>query len=803
MKYYLTTFFTLILAFNTLYGQNDLRYAGRMMDEFKYDKAINKYESILKKSDSKEALLNLAECYRRVNDWKNAEKWYAKIVNSGNTTPDYIWTYVQLLQMNGKSTLAEEWSKKLLVDGFVHHENLFNGIQKTATNELQSANYYKIEPFAHNSPLDDFRPIKASNGIIFHTLKNDRTNAEHLHEGVFMPSWNTSYTSVSVFEKPLYSKLESYTIKPNRLHERGDLTFSSNDVITYFTECYTENKKDSKPFPVYQLHQSLTNENGENAVLLPFNSMDYSIIHPFMSGDTLYFASDKPGGFGGMDLYFIIFKNENWSEPQNLGKAINTPKDEIFPFFNKKTNQFYFTSNGHAGLGGLDIYYALPFDMDYKDNIPVNLGAPINSQYDDHGFIFYEKKHGYFASNRPNGKGGTDIYGFSKIKKEALPQPKKDKTKVIANAPKATIIWISPKEDYSLIGKNHFDKKLKIELAANSNTDFFCTDIKVFINEEEYKHGKSGGCGDNTAKSKRVKNGYLLNFEQIIELKTKGNFEIVVKLYKFGEAIGESRTLKVSYEPQKINMHILSIGTSNKNLKYAADDAKDIVKAFKTQENILYNKVYSRLQLGDDANLIPIGIGLSSLQHSFKKEQITSRDIVLVFISSHGYVSEKGDFYIQPNDFNKTQLKYSALPFDDIRRTLDSIKCKKILIMDACHSGSELGSSDKDEDENIEAAKVLYELLKPRDNWVIMSSSSIEKSWESSLWQNGAFTEALLEGLTGLADVNKNGYISIGEWFDYAAKRANELSLEIIGTPQMPQISLKDKEYRKLNIFKY
>jgi tetratricopeptide (TPR) repeat protein len=803
MKYYLTTFLTLILIFNTSFAQNDLRYAQRMMDEFKYDKAISKYESILKKSDSKESLLNLAECYRRVNDWKNAEKWYAKIVNSTNTSPDYIWTYVQLLQMNGKSKKANEWSKKLLADGFVHHENLFNATQEATINQLKSTNYYTILSFPHNSVLDDFRPIKANNGIIFHTLENDKINAEHLHESVFIPSWKCSYTSIRVSERPLYTRLEPYEMKPNRLHERGDLTFSSDDVMTYFTECYIENKKKNKPFPVFNLYQSLTNKNGKNAIRLPFNSNDYSIIHPFMSGDTLYFASDKPGGFGGMDLYFIIFKNERWSKPQNLGKAINTPKDEIFPFFNKKTNQLYFTSNGHAGLGGLDIYYALPFDNDYKNNIPVNLGVPINSRYDDHGFIFYKKKHGYFASNRPSGKGGTDIYGFLKIKKEALPQPKKDKTLVSNNEHIGTMTWISHQDDYSIQAKSHFDEKLKIELVASSNSDFFCTDIKLFINGEEYKSGKAGDCGDFTDKSKKINNTYTLNYEQEVTLSKQGNYKIVAQLYKFGETIAESRVLNISYKPQKINMHILSIGTSNKSLKYAENDAKDIVNAFETQENVLYNKVYHRLQLGEDTEALAISKGLNSLKNSYAKGQIASRDIVLVFISSHGYASENGTFYIQPNNFDKTELEYSAIPFNLIIDRLDSIKCAKILILDACHSGIEVGSLDKGDDENTEAARVLFNLLQDRDAWVIMSSSSKEKSWESEKWQNGAFTEALLEGLKGKADANRNGYISIGEWFYYAKKRARELSGTVSKIPQQPKIGVKDKKIRTLEIFKY
>lgn len=145
---------------------------------------------------------------------------------------------------------------------------------------------------------------------------------------------------------------------------------------------------------------------------LPFNTNEFDDCHPALSfdGDKLYFASNRPGGYGGMDLYVSYRVGDTWSEPANLGAEVNTKGNDLFPFVHAD-NILYFASNGHGGEGGLDLYFSIPDGAAWTK--PKNLGKPFNSGGDDFGLIVDQDKiNGYFASNGQSGKGGDDISSF-------------------------------------------------------------------------------------------------------------------------------------------------------------------------------------------------------------------------------------------------------------------------------------------------------------------------------------------------------------------------------------------------------
>jgi outer membrane protein OmpA-like peptidoglycan-associated protein len=203
----------------------------------------------------------------------------------------------------------------------------------------------------------------------------------------------------------------------NTKYHEGPATFTVDGNHIIFTRnnfLNSKYKQSSDKINKLKLYTAdLEGNEWHNVRELPFNSDEYSTGHPSLTKDNshLYFASDRPGGFGGTDIYVAKFENGTWSEPVNLGPEVNTPGNELFPFVDE-FGYLYYSSDGKGGLGGLDIFYAkmnTPVDA-YKS---VNIGAPINSNKDDFGIMTDgERREGYFSSNRRKGGNDDDLYRF-------------------------------------------------------------------------------------------------------------------------------------------------------------------------------------------------------------------------------------------------------------------------------------------------------------------------------------------------------------------------------------------------------
>lgn len=200
-------------------------------------------------------------------------------------------------------------------------------------------------------------------------------------------------------------------------YNEGPVTFDRTAETMFFSRNIIKKglqKRDKKGVNRMAIYTSnLVNGAWSKPTELPFNTTaQWDDVHPCLSidGDKLYFASNRPGGFGGMDLYVAMKNGDSWAEPINLGATINTAKNEVFPFIHAD-NTLYFGSTGHKGLGGIDLFFAQTEDAGWT--APVNLGAPFNSAGDDFGLIVdLDKINGYFSSNGFDGKGADDIYSF-------------------------------------------------------------------------------------------------------------------------------------------------------------------------------------------------------------------------------------------------------------------------------------------------------------------------------------------------------------------------------------------------------
>lgn len=412
MKKYILFFIAYL--FLTSHVDAQLRAGNKRYDRMAYATAIKKYERVVKKNDSSvEGWNKLGDCYRFIGDYSNAERAYAKIIN-GPVQPEVYLYYAEALMQNEKYTEAKVWLEKYntVMPSDVRGANLLSGIHQMS-NYKSMEGIYKVTKTNVNSNESDIAPIIYNGGIVF------ASNRPVL-------SWvkkNHSWTGKSFYrlyhakgEDALFMAAEEFAPELRVKFHNGPVTFSKVGTTMYFTKNNIEDgkiRKDIKSVTRLKIFSS-NYSNGEWGIEIPFpyNSDDYSCAHPSLSvdGSTLYFASDMPGGKGGMDIWKCEWNGSSWDKPINLGDKVNTKGNEVFPYISSD-NSLYFSSDGLLGIGGLDLYYI----EKSKDGHPQNLGIPMNSAGDDFGICLGSSNdNGYFTSNRKSPFENDDIYYFSK-----------------------------------------------------------------------------------------------------------------------------------------------------------------------------------------------------------------------------------------------------------------------------------------------------------------------------------------------------------------------------------------------------
>lgn len=397
----------------------DVMRAGKLFDGFEYVEAAKIYERLVARDSTfSYAKLQLAESYRLMNQPEKSAPLYAQVVNDSVSAPIHKLYYAQALMSNGEYERARNWLERYKVQSgdSLRADQLISGIDNFEAFYLDSSRY-KIDTAAFNSEGSDFSPAYYRNGVVFSSNRErfrivkrrhgwDDTNFIQIYQ---YQQVNDSTTNVKLFSDLINS----------RYHE-GPLTFYDNYEKVIFTRNNYNGGKVKKAtdetihLQLYLSERGNVRSRWSKPQAFPYNNDEYSVGHPAMATDetTLYFASDMPGGYGGVDLYVSRFINDQWTEPENLGQRINTSGDELFPFI--ADSVLYFSSNGHYGVGGLDLYQVVLTD---SSSIVQNLGFPMNSNKDDFGLILNENgKNGYFTSNRAGGKGSDDIYQFSIVK---------------------------------------------------------------------------------------------------------------------------------------------------------------------------------------------------------------------------------------------------------------------------------------------------------------------------------------------------------------------------------------------------
>jgi len=397
--------------------------ADRFFEKGDYINAAIQYEEELNQEGySKPILEKISVAYYNTFQFKQAYR-YLKILISGkfyqsDKTYDNSYNFLmyQVLSSLGKyeksidyletykKNEGDTWFKKL------------DAISTIETFKLKDDDY-TIKPLEFNSKASEFGAVKLDSTIYFATDRVSNGMLDKKYKWTHRPfldlykvKVDTTNTVVSEIEK-IGGEINS------KLHE-GNFCFSADGNTIYFSRSNSEKGKkkyDSLRNNVVHLYKS-TKVDGvwDKPEKLPFSDMPYSLEHPSLNkeGTKLYFSSNMPGGYGDFDIYSVVVNEDGtFGKPMNLGYIVNTENREQFPFISDKGNVF-FSSNGHLGLGMMDIFVSE--NKNGKFTEPINLGAPINSAHDDFSLSYYSETDGFFASNRKN-KTDDDLYSFSQI----------------------------------------------------------------------------------------------------------------------------------------------------------------------------------------------------------------------------------------------------------------------------------------------------------------------------------------------------------------------------------------------------
>ena len=423
--------FTLItLTFLSIVSINaqdkSTRKADKQFSRFEFVKAADSYEKLVNNGKSSDYVVSqLAECYYNIYNTVEAEKWYATLVDETKDT-NIIYKYSQMLKANGKYEQSNKWMAKFAE---------LRPADNKATAYMEDPNYlpkiiskgkrFNVQNLDINSEYSDFGGSLNNNKLYITSSRNTvglfdlgRWLTQRISYG-----WNNEpyldIYSFDISESGSYINEDYLNSNVNTKYHEGLASFDNEGNMYLSRESFYENQYVKDPnsnniislLGIYKI-----SENDNNAVALNINSSEYSVKNPSISADgkTLYFASDKPGGFGNFDIYRgDIDTNGDVKNVENLGQKINTEGQEMFPFIGNENN-LYFSSDSQLGLGGLDVFFTK--EVDGKWASARNVGIPVNSNADDFAFSINESNgEGFVSSNRSGGKGSDDIYSIKRL----------------------------------------------------------------------------------------------------------------------------------------------------------------------------------------------------------------------------------------------------------------------------------------------------------------------------------------------------------------------------------------------------
>ncbi|MEK7719865.1 MAG: OmpA family protein [Bacteroidota bacterium] len=394
------------------------RLAATTFDNGEYFKSIAAYRKIYTKTKGREnkaaIQLKIAEAFYKIGQYRQAESYFKSAIFKDPSDATILLRYAEVLRSNGKYDEAIKNYQKFL-QYLPKDERALNGIISCNTSKdlMSKQTQYKIENLKEiNSRFSDYGavyPGLIETELVFYSARDDATGKK---KNPVTGEFNADiYRAVYNAEQKKWDlpKRIDESMMINTVDDEGAPAFDKSGNTIYFTRSITEKGEDAK---VGIFESTLVSGSWSRPVKLAIGSDSLLAAHPSVSrdGTKIYFVSNRPGGFGGNDIWIAEKVGESkWGEARNLGPKINTAGNEMFPFI-RDNGELYFSSDSHVGLGGLDIFKATPLE---KDGWKVgNMGVPINSTGDDFAISFYPgEEKGLFTSYR-EGSRGDDIYSF-------------------------------------------------------------------------------------------------------------------------------------------------------------------------------------------------------------------------------------------------------------------------------------------------------------------------------------------------------------------------------------------------------
>lgn len=402
-------------------GKAQEKKADKMFDNYAYIDALKTYERIVEKGYKSAGIFKkIGDSYYFNGLLTESAKWYGDLftLNDPSVEPEYYFRYAQSLKATGQyekaNEILDQFSKKsadqIRTKIYLENSDYLNQIKN-------NSGRYTVKSVDLNSQYSDFGTAFFGDKIVFASNREAGSMQKKVDKWTDNSFAKIYVTDIDKNGLPVGQGQKLSKNIDYKFHE-STAVFTKDGKTMYFTRNSKKNDNENKESILKIYRAKLVNNDWSDIEELSINGSNFNTAHPALSPDekTLYFASNRPGTYGSSDIFKTeILENGKFGEPVNMGTGINTEGRETFPFI-AESGELYFSTDGHQGLGGLDVFVA-PKDEKGGYLKVYNIGEPVNGPFDDFAFIINSTGKGFFSSNRTEGKGYDDIYSINETKK--------------------------------------------------------------------------------------------------------------------------------------------------------------------------------------------------------------------------------------------------------------------------------------------------------------------------------------------------------------------------------------------------